>query len=53
MSEVLDDKAGHCINFILNCLNKRSANAQEFPFFVGLNGAQGSGKTTLVRITCR
>lgn len=50
MPEILDDKSEHCTNFILTCLEKRSAGVQEVPLFVGLNGAQGSGKTTLVCI---
>ena len=53
MPEIVDDKSEPCISFILERLqNKRSRN-EEVPFFVGINGAQGSGKTTLVRMVSR
>lgn len=52
MSEVVDDKSEHCVPFILNCTSKNSSNdAHQSPIFIGVNGAQGSGKTTLVSIT--
>ena len=49
MPEILDDKSEHCISFILERLQKKHLRSEDVPFFVGINGAQGSGKTTLVR----
>ena len=50
-SEMLDDKSEHCIPFILDGLQRKFPHdTQRSPFFVGLNGAQGSGKTTLVSL---
>ncbi|KAK4692716.1 D-glycerate 3-kinase, partial [Lecanoromycetidae sp. Uapishka_2] len=46
MPEILDDKSECCISFIISCL-KSSGGDEETPLFVGLNGPQGSGKTTL------
>lgn len=52
MSGVVDDKSGHCIPFILDCMStKSSVDAHHSPLFVGVNGAQGSGKTTLVSLS--
>ena len=53
MSEIVDDKSEHCIPFILERLklhreHYESRSEQPPPFFVGANGCQGSGKTTLV-----
>jgi len=51
MSSIIDDKTEHCIPFLLKCLGRRLENhGQEkpTPFFLGLNGVQGAGKTTLV-----
>ncbi|SLM40821.1 uridine cytidine kinase [Lasallia pustulata] len=52
MSRVVDDKSEHCIPFILERLRlhrKKYADDQHAPpFFLGLNGLQGAGKTTLV-----
>ncbi|USW54030.1 Putative P-loop containing nucleoside triphosphate hydrolase [Septoria linicola] len=53
MPEIIDDKSEHCIPFILERLK---AHQEEYaakgekapPFFLGLNGVQGAGKTTLV-----
>lgn len=40
------------MSFIVERLNrKKSSNDSQEPLFVGLNGAQGSGKTTLVGFT--
>ena len=50
MPEIVDDKSEHCISFILEWLKIRRSGSEEVPFFVGINGAQGSGKTTLVRM---
>jgi pantothenate kinase-related protein Tda10 len=48
-----DDKAVHCVPFILQKL-KEHQNQYDGkdvpPFFVGVNGVQGAGKTTLVRL---
>ena len=54
MSQFLDDKSDHCITFILHHLSVQDARYKaegiESPcvLFVGLNGLQGVGKTTLV-----
>ena len=54
MSDTQDDKGQYCIPFILERLtlhhqqHKGLANAP--PFFLGLNGVQGAGKTVLVSI---
>lgn len=50
MPEIVDDKSEHCISFILERLKNKRSRSEEVPFFVGINGAQGSGKTTLVRM---
>lgn len=54
MPEIIDDKSEHCVPFILDRITKHreqyaSKGEQPTPFFVGLNGVQGAGKTTLVR----
>ena len=49
MPEILDDKSEHCISFILEMLKDKRLKSGKMPLFVGINGAQGSGKTTLVR----
>ena len=43
-----DDKSPHCIPFILSRLQIHRAHHPDVPFFIGLNGVQGAGKTTLV-----
>lgn len=53
MPEIIDDKSEHCVPFILDRITKHrelyaSKGEQPTPFFVGLNGVQGAGKTTLV-----
>ena len=52
MPEIFDDKSEHFIPFILERLEAHGRNhaGEEIPppFFLGLNGVQGSGKTTLV-----
>ncbi len=45
---IIDDKSPHCIPFILNRLKIHQAQHGDKPFFIGLNGVQGAGKTTLV-----
>ncbi|KAK5111298.1 hypothetical protein LTR85_012193 [Meristemomyces frigidus] len=53
MPQIIDDKSEHCIPFILERIK---VHRQQYeakgetppPFFVGLNGVQGAGKTTLV-----
>jgi len=42
---IIDDKTPHCIPFILSLLPSTPTTK---PFIIGLNGIQGSGKTTLV-----
>ncbi|KAF9888874.1 hypothetical protein FE257_008243 [Aspergillus nanangensis] len=53
MPEIIDDKSQHCIPFLLNRLQAHQARfgndpANTPPFFLGLNGVQGAGKTVLV-----
>ncbi|KAF2098845.1 P-loop containing nucleoside triphosphate hydrolase protein [Rhizodiscina lignyota] len=52
MPQIIDDKSEHCIPFILECLEehrrKYDGGEEVPPFFLGLNGVQGAGKTTLV-----
>lgn len=55
MPKIVDDKSQHCIPFLLERLRihterHRQANgsADAPPFFLGLNGVQGAGKTVLV-----
>lgn len=54
MPEIFDDKSQHCIPFLLDRLKEHQArygdDADAPPFFLGLNGVQGAGKTVLVRI---
>ncbi|KAJ5397763.1 hypothetical protein N7509_005876 [Penicillium cosmopolitanum] len=51
---IIDDKSQHCIPFLLERLrahadrHKNNTNADTPPFFLGLNGVQGAGKTVLV-----
>ncbi|EON66118.1 hypothetical protein W97_05361 [Coniosporium apollinis CBS 100218] len=55
MPDILDDKSEHCIPFILERLEAhREAHEGSTPppFFLGLNGVQGAGKTTLVSTLC-
>jgi D-glycerate 3-kinase len=46
--EIIDDKSPHCIPFILSRLEIHLKKQLNKPFFIGLNGVQGAGKTTLV-----
>ena len=54
MSQFFDDKPDHCVTFILDQISSQNArNSAEgikapYVLFVGLNGLQGVGKTTLV-----
>ena len=53
MPEIVDDKSEHCVPFILDLIAKHLQRYQSIgekapPFFIGLNGVQGAGKTTLV-----
>lgn len=43
-TEIFDDKSAHVVPFILDQL---SAQGSDKPFFIGLNGVQGAGKTVL------
>lgn len=56
MPEIVDDKSQHCIPFLLERLEahqqKHANEPNPPPFFLGLNGVQGAGKTVLVRIAC-
>lgn len=47
MAAIVDDKSPICVPFILRRLEEHRKNSDQ-PFFVGLNGIQGAGKTTLV-----
>ncbi|KAF2395754.1 P-loop containing nucleoside triphosphate hydrolase protein [Trichodelitschia bisporula] len=53
VADISDEKAQHCIPFILEQYNsflKHKPSGTSIPvFFVGINGIQGVGKTTLVR----
>ncbi len=47
----IDNKAEYCISFIIERLKLHSENygsTEPRPFFLGVNGMQGVGKTTLV-----
>lgn len=46
--QIVDDKSPHCIPFILSRLKVHQQRHGAKPFFIGLNGVQGAGKTTLV-----
>lgn len=52
MPEIVDDKSQHCIPFLLERLRvhteRHSGTGSTRPFFLGLNGVQGAGKTVLV-----
>ncbi|KAE8153742.1 P-loop containing nucleoside triphosphate hydrolase protein [Aspergillus avenaceus] len=53
MPEFIDDKSQYCIPFLLDRLKAHRAQygtdpAKTPPFFLGLNGVQGAGKTVLV-----
>jgi len=48
MAAFTDDKSPIVIPFILGQIKEHQARS-DAPFFVGLNGVQGVGKTTLVR----
>ena len=52
MPEIVDDKSEHCIPFLLERLRvhhqKHTEHREAPPFFLGLNGVQGAGKTVLV-----
>ncbi|CAP91662.1 Pc13g05930 [Penicillium rubens Wisconsin 54-1255] len=52
MFEIVDDKSQHCIPFLLDRLRvhteRHRGNPNTPPFFIGLNGVQGAGKTVLV-----
>ncbi|KAI9761099.1 MAG: hypothetical protein M4579_001251 [Chaenotheca gracillima] len=53
MPKFLDDKSEHCIPFIVEQIQAhRHGQANPTPFFLGLNGVQGAGKTTLVSALC-
>ncbi|KAI5303146.1 hypothetical protein KEM55_000699, partial [Ascosphaera atra] len=49
---IIDDKSEYCIPFIQRNLEtharKYASNDNPPPFFLGLNGVQGAGKTTFV-----
>lgn len=48
MSEIFDDKSPVVIPFILSHLEQHRAEHPNEPFYIGLNGVQGAGKTVLV-----
>src|ERR1700761_9649954 len=54
MPEIQDDKAQHVVPFILSVLSNHqkvhAGSSNPPPFFIGLNGVQGAGKTVLVDI---
>ena len=47
---IVDDKSEHVIPFLLKRVEQHQKEHGESskPFFLGLNGVQGAGKTTLV-----
>ena len=53
MAELSDDKSEHCLQLIfeqLGACKEQQVKANNIkPLFVGINGAQGIGKTSLVR----
>ncbi|KAL7627675.1 hypothetical protein AAE478_001868 [Parahypoxylon ruwenzoriense] len=49
VTHIIDDKSPICIPFILERLRDYSVANPTRPFFIGLNGVQGAGKTTLVK----
>ncbi|KFY30598.1 hypothetical protein V494_08097 [Pseudogymnoascus sp. VKM F-4513 (FW-928)] len=50
MAEIIDDKSAHCIPFILSRHALHAASSPSTPFFIGINGVQGVGKSTLVSL---
>ncbi|KAH0555935.1 hypothetical protein GP486_006122 [Trichoglossum hirsutum] len=51
MTETIDDKSAHCVSFILEQLQAHQQKKYDTvppPFFLGVSGVQGVGKTTLV-----
>ncbi|KAK7700743.1 hypothetical protein SLS57_011995 [Botryosphaeria dothidea] len=54
MAAIIDDKSEHCIPFILDRIaaHRQQHGDNGRPFFLGLNGVQGAGKTTLVTTLC-
>ncbi|TPX22213.1 hypothetical protein DIZ76_014079 [Coccidioides immitis] len=52
MSQIFDDKSQYCIPFLLGRLElhraRYASDPNPPPFFLGLNGVQGAGKTVLV-----
>lgn len=51
MIEASENKPRLCVNFIVEKLelrNRNTGNEEPPPFFLGVNGAQGIGKTSLV-----
>lgn len=52
MPPITDDKSQYCIPFVLERLRIHAERQQQHgsdrPFFLGLNGVQGAGKTVLV-----
>jgi D-glycerate 3-kinase len=52
MPKIIDDKSQYCIPFLLDRLAEHQARHGDDPnappFFLGLNGVQGAGKTVLV-----
>lgn len=54
MPEIRDDKAQHVVPFIVSLLEEHekshASSSNPPPFFIGLNGVQGAGKSVLVDI---
>ena len=52
--DAMDVKFEDCLSFILECLHHHResylGDSEAPPFFLGLNGVQGAGKTVLVSL---
>ena len=51
MAGIVDDKSEYCIPFLLERIRQRQqkfSHKKPPPFFLGINGVQGAGKSTLV-----
>ncbi|KAK6005385.1 hypothetical protein QM012_008164 [Aureobasidium pullulans] len=49
--DIIDDRSKHCVPFILDQIRAHKQGLNFSPFFLGLNGIQGAGKTTLYQVS--